>query len=312
MNKVEPQLISVDWGTTSLRCYLVASNGQILGLHTSPDGIMSISDRKFGETLQEAVTSWLATYGDIPIYLSGMIGSRQGWHEAPYVPCPVHLDDLRARLIELHHPGLPAIHLSPGADTRDEHGHPDVMRGEEMQIFGALAATGRDSGLFVLPGTHAKWVNVEHGTIAGFRTYMTGEVFAALKNHTILGRLTAAGPHRDDAFLRGLQAASGTSPGDLLHMIFSARSLVLFRQLSEQDVESYLSGLLIGAEILSACVQLGTSPGEGLVVLGEGKLAARYKTACEALGFPATTVDADCIVFGHLAIASAGAAQAGT
>src|SRR5262249_54043851 len=147
------------------------------------------------------IGGWIASHGVVPIILSGMIGSRQGWREAPYARCPAGADDLVEALVRFEHDGL-ALALVPGLSAENT-GMPDVMRGEETQIFGALALSGRDDGLFLLPGTHSKWANVSARRIMSFRTFMTGEVFGALKDHTILGRLM----HGDEdpaGFARGV------------------------------------------------------------------------------------------------------------
>lgn len=306
MTKSVPRFISVDWGTTSLRCYLAAADGRILGLHTSPDGIMSIPEGRFGATLEEALRPWITSYGWLPIVMSGMVGSRQGWQEAPYLNCPVELGDLEGRLIELRHEGLPPIGLVPGIDTSEDDGTPDVMRGEEMQIFGALRALETTEALILLPGTHAKWAVIENGAITSFRTYMTGEVFAALKDRTILARLMKTGPHDAEAFRRGVKkGAQGTAPGDLLHSIFSARTRALFDQLAGEGVESYLSGLLIGSEIVSASAWSRLPQGRDVLILASDQLADRYRTACDVLGKQCTLLDGDSVVLGHLALVEA-------
>jgi 2-dehydro-3-deoxygalactonokinase len=267
---------------------------------------MSVADGRFGATLREAIMSWLTSYGALPVVMSGMIGSRQGWHEAPYVSCPARIDDLAATLVTLEHSGLPPVHLVAGVATQDERGNPDVMRGEEMQIFGALTALSLEDAIFVLPGTHSKWATVQAGAIISFRTYMTGEVFAALKGHTILGRLmSGTTAHNPEAFERGVRDGDGHAPGDLLHRIFAARSLALFGSLSEPDVESYLSGLLIGAEIISATLGTNTTDGPPVHILANTELANRYVSACHTLGVPCQTVDGESVVLGHLAIADA-------
>jgi 2-dehydro-3-deoxygalactonokinase len=236
----------------------------------------------------------------MPILMSGMIGSRQGWREAPYVRCPAPLDALATHLARVETRGLGEIAIVPGIDTIGFGGIPDVMRGEETQILGTLALGRRDGGLFVLPGTHSKWVTAERGAITAFRTFMTGEAFAALKDHTILGRL--ADPNAattPDAFRRGVETgARDGAPGDLLNRIFSARTLGLFGALAPGDVSDYLSGLLIGAEI-AAAVPRGTA----VTVIAGNVLATRYLEAAAVLGLDASPGPADVVVAGQVAIA---------
>ena len=310
MNNAAPQLIGVDWGTTSLRCYLITAQGGILDRKSSADGIMNVANGRFGDVLAAMVGGWIAEHGDLPITMSGMIGSRQGWCEAPYVHCPAGLDDLWSSRVTLHHPGLPQISLIAGVDTRHDEAIPDVMRGEETQIFGALTQLATDQAVFVLPGTHAKWVIVRDGTITDFRTYMTGEVFSALKDHTILGRLITGATHCDAAFRQGVAASAGDMPGDLLSTIFSARSLALFDRLPGGAVESYLSGLLIGAEIASAARWTGGTAELPLHILAGSILAERYGTACDCLQISYTVVHEECVVLGHRALAGLAEAHA--
>lgn len=299
---MRPILVTADWGTTSLRAYLVGNGGAILDRRDGPDGILSVKDGAFEPVLARFVTDWRTAHGPLPILMSGMIGSRQGWREAPYVRCPALLDALASNLARLETHSLGEIAIVPGIDTIGLGGIPDVMRGEETQILGALALGKRDGGLFVLPGTHSKWVTAERGAITSFRTFMTGEAFAALKDHTILGRLAdpdaAASP---DAFRRGVETgASDGAPGDLLNRIFSARTLGLFGSLAPGDVADYLSGLLIGAEIAAAVPR-----GASVTVIAGNALSSRYLEAAAVLGVEATAGPADVVVAGQYAIARA-------
>src|SRR4051812_45149478 len=182
----KPLLIGLDWGTTSCRAYLIGADGVVARNMDGP-GILRVEGGTFGPWFDTMVSEWIATHGVLPIVLSGMIGSRQGWKEAPYARCPAGIADIVKALAGIDHDGLP-ISLVPGLSTEND-AMPDVMRGEETQIFGALALSGKDEGLFLLPGTHSKWAEVSGGRITSFRTFMTGEVFGALKDHTILGRL---------------------------------------------------------------------------------------------------------------------------
>ncbi|MEM7751728.1 MAG: 2-dehydro-3-deoxygalactonokinase, partial [Pseudomonadota bacterium] len=185
------RLIAADWGTTSLRVYVVADDGAILETSESSNGILSIPNDQFGAILQQSLAALATDTAGLPIVLSGMIGSRQGWVEAPYAKCPVSIDDLATAVIKVDMAEEHDVHIIPGIETRSGTGVPDVIRGEETQVFGALAKLDIANGTFLLPGTHSKWVTVENRQILGFQTYMTGEVFSALRDHTILGRMMA-------------------------------------------------------------------------------------------------------------------------
>lgn len=307
-----PALIAVDWGTTSFRAYLVAGDGTILERQASPQGILAVQEGRFEDVLRGAVGRWGDASPNLPILLSGMIGSRQGWIEAPYVRCPSGVADIAAKLVRVPSGQLDRVWLVPGLDTRDASGRPDVMRGEEVQVFGALLAApcGRlpemeslGATKIVLPGTHSKWVTVEGDCITGFRTFMTGEVFAALKDHTILGRLMSGNVSNAEGFAKGVMAArDGGGPGWLLGALFSVRSLGLFDMMPADALADYLSGLLIGSEIVE-----GAGVGKSFAVLAAEPLLSRYTTAAQLLGCDVNAIDANSIVHGYLAIVQAAA-----
>jgi 2-dehydro-3-deoxygalactonokinase len=174
------------------------------------------------------------------------------------------------------------------------------MRGEETQILGELARRSMRTGRFVLPGTHSKWATVEDGCITAFATYMTGEVFAVLRQHSILGRLMRDAGHDAAAFRQGVAQGTATgAKGLLLHDLFGARTLGLMGDLPGTALASYLSGLLIGAELNATA---GDVPA---IVLGAGPLTALYIEAAAHLGLAAEPGGADCIVSGLLALAHA-------
>lgn len=300
------RMIAVDWGTTSFRAYLIGTDGTVTAAHHAPRGILAIADGRFEDALLEAVAPWIAASGTMPVVLSGMIGSRQGWHEVPYVACPARLADLGGGMHRFTVDRLGSVSIVPGVVERRPGQLPDVMRGEETQVLGALARLGMRDATFVLPGTHSKWVRTTDGTITGFATYMTGEVFAALKDHTILGRLmTSDGPRRGTGFVCGLSVARSDNggPGALLQRIFSARTLSLVADLAGADIADYLSGLLIGAEVADAMRQQPSVADRQLIIIAGDALAARYATACEHMGVAATMAPADCAATGIAMIA---------
>jgi len=295
----DAKLIGLDWGTSACRAYLIGGDGKVLGRLTDGPGILKVEQGAFGPWLDSMIGGWIATHGVVPVVLSGMIGSRQGWREAPYAACPAGADDLVARLVRFTHDGL-ALGLAPGLSCENE-GMPDVMRGEETQILGALALSGREEGLFLLPGTHSKWAEVAGGRIVAFRTFMTGEVFGALKDHTILGRLMRAG---EDAkgFARGVgEGAALGSAGALLNRLFATRSYGLMGRLGEAALSDYLSGLLIGAEVAAA---VGEARGS-VTIVASPALAQRYADALRLLGRDSTRAPDDCVAAGHWRLARA-------
>jgi len=296
-----PALVSVDWGTSAFRARLAAADGAIIEATEAETGATGLERGAHEAFLAAQIGDWLRRRPGLPIIMSGMVGSRQGWVEAPYVACPAGAAEIAAAMTMIS-TRIGRVVVVPGLSARDRRGAPDVMRGEETQILGALRANGRADGLFVLPGTHSKWARVEAGRIVAFATFMTGEVFAALKDHTLLGRLMAA-PDQTDAvsgaaFARGLASAAALErPGDLLHAVFMTRTLGLFDELPAQALAEYLSGLLIGAEVLA-----GAQGARQAFVVGSPALTARYRAAGNALGVALTPAPENCATLGQIAL----------
>jgi 2-dehydro-3-deoxygalactonokinase len=277
-------MIGVDWGTTSFRAFRVTQDGAIRDRRSGPRGILNVPDGRFGDTLRDEIGPWLAG-GEEHVLLSGMIGSRQGWKEAPYLPCPAGPVALANALIDIGFDWA-KVKLVPGLSCVDESGVAEVMRGEETQVMGVQALL-RNGGIACLPGTHSKWVRVEAGRIVGFTTHMTGEAFAALRGHTILGRMMRDGPADGAPFEAGL--ARSAEPGGLLHHLFGVRALGLANRLEEAEAPAYLSGILIGHEVRSALARsssAGPHPATGAVVqvIGAPELTALYARAIAACG----------------------------
>lgn len=269
-------MIGVDWGTTNFRAFRMTTDGVIRDRRVGLRGILNVQDSKYADTLREEIGPWLAA-GEKHVLLSGMIGSRQGWKEAPYLPCPAGAPEIAAGLLDIEF-DWGQVKLVPGLSANDEADVAEVMRGEETQVLGVLTAMG-NSGLACLPGTHSKWVRVEDGRIVGFTTHMTGEVFGALRGHTILGRMMREGPADGAPFDAGVQRARDL--GGLLHHIFGARAQVLAGRLAETDAAAYLSGILIGHEVRSA---LDGRRGDVVHVIGSPELTMLYDRAISAYG----------------------------
>jgi len=276
-------LIAIDWGTSSARAYGLDASGRVLETRSAPLGVQKVAPGGFPAALRALVGE---QHEDAPMVACGMIGSRQGWLEVPYRECPAGLADLAAALTP-----VPGVRLSivPGLICRDASGVPDVMRGEETQVFGGLESppTRAAPRLIVLPGTHSKWALVGDTGIDTFATFLTGELYGVLKEHSILGRLAASG-HDASAFERGVRAslAEGAS---LPHDLFSARTLALTGDLAPSAVGDYLSGLLLGAELAAGqrWIQRQRVPGDSVHLIGEATLCERYRTAFGLAGIDA-------------------------
>ena len=297
-------LIGIDWGTTSFRAYRIGGDGRVIDSRSAPAGILKVPDGEFSRVFEREIGPWLADELGLPVVASGMITSRQGWVEVPYCPCPAGSAEI-ARALRRHEAGAGrVVHFVPGLSIVGADGVPDVIRGEETQIIGEIGDAPRHR-LLVLPGTHSKWALVEDGRIVWFATFMTGELFGVLKEHSILGRLIAEEADDEHAFRRGLAYASG-SRGGLLKRLFSARTLGLFGQLPGTGIASYLSGLLIGSEIAEALDSLERAPGgEAITVIGGSDLTERYLLAIAEAGLPARQAAADAGARGLFLIARA-------
>jgi 2-dehydro-3-deoxygalactonokinase len=219
-----------------------------------------------------------------------MVGSRQGWVEAPYLRCPAGPAEIAAATIPVPFDGA-EVRLVPGLTTEDASGIPDVMRGEETKLV--ALAIGLDDALACLPGTHSKWARLDADRVTHFTTHMTGEVFGAVSQHTILARTSTDGPEQPEAVARGVQRAA--QPGGLLHHLFGARTLHLMDRLEQAETRSYLSGLLIGHEIAAALAETRATQVE---LVGAAGLAALYAEALRISGVAVRTHDPDLVAAG--------------
>ncbi len=282
----------VDWGTSAFRAARVV-DGLAERRIAASEGALSVPPGGHADALKRLLAGWPPNG---PIVLSGMVGSRQGWREAPYAPCPADAAALAAKSVRWREPGLGDIVLLPGVTVRDPGGAPDVMRGEETQIFGAMNALGVRDGVFILPGTHSKSADVRDGQIEGFATFMTGEIYGVLKAHSVLGRLMSEDPGDGAGFALGVgHGAQAGPPGALLHRLFATRTLGLFNDLPAAELDDYLSGLLIGAE-LAASLPAGSRGG---FVVGADALTHRYQKAAQLLGMALTAAPGDCALIGQ-------------
>lgn len=294
IDEAAPALIAIDWGTSALRGWLMSVGGAILDRRASPHGIMAVAAGGFGAVYREFTAAWRDAVPHLPALAAGMIGSRQGWIEAPYATCPAGFADLVERCVAVGERDA-RLGVVPGLSWQAPDGMADVMRGEETQVFGALADAERD-GLFILPGTHSKWARVEAGRIVAFATCMTGELFAVLRSHSILGRMMPADgsmTHDPDAFDSGV--VDGLAYGhELPRRLFGVRTRGLFGTLGEAAAPSFLSGLLIGAEIRALRAAGGIGEGAGTATLiGDATLCRRYADALSRAGLATRVAGAD-------------------
>ncbi len=273
--------IAVDWGTTRLRASLVGADGAVAATAQSDAGVQSVPAGGFPAALDAACGPWLAARPERPVLMAGMVGSRNGWVEAPYVPCPAGADEIAARLLAVPGAGRD-VSVVPGVDCRWADGSYDVMRGEETQALG----TGVRDGLLALPGTHGKWIEMRDGRIHRFATFVTGELFAAVSS-SFVGRL-AAEPH-DDPAGAALAADASRVPGGLTRALFQARARALAGDLAPGGVRPFLSRLMVEAEIAGA-LELFGRPGLVHLVAGEPQRSV-YRAALAERGLDVQDYD---------------------
>lgn len=282
--------IAGDWGTSNLRLMLCDADGGVLDACDGPGAAASRS--RFAAVFDAATADWRRARGAVPAVLGGMVGSTFGWIEAPYLPCPVRLAELPGGAVRVRDD----VRIVPGLKCVNPLGAPDVMRGEETQLLGAIRMRPElDIGrrLVCMPGTHTKWVSLSDGVVRDFLTVPTGELFALLCEHSVLVR-DAATPieHRDAEFERGLAEAARRPEVPLLHRLFQARSLRLDRQLSAEGAASWTSGLLVGTDVRGALPLFGElDVREPVYIIGTPRLTSTYSLALRHAGRAVVGID---------------------
>ena len=273
--------IAGDWGTSNLRLFLCDAQGVAQDHRSGPGAAQA--DGRFADIFATLTSQWIERHGPLPAVLCGMVGSTIGWTQAPYVLCPTEPQQIADACVPLDGG---RIQIIPGLSCRSRFHAPDVMRGEETQILGALRLhekLRRGRWIVCLPGTHAKWVLVEDGRVRDFFTALTGELFAVLRDHSILVR----GPQGVDpaaeaaAFERGVADVAEFPEAQILHKLFECRSRQLHAEFPAHAAAAYLSGMLIASDVHNAVRALSDSTTERTVCLvGAPQLTQRYATAC--------------------------------
>jgi 2-dehydro-3-deoxygalactonokinase len=280
------RLLAVDWGSSALRGALLDEHGAVIEQRAVARGMLTVPPGGFAEVFESQFADWM----DVPgtrCLMAGMVGSKQGWFEAPYCPCPAGLDEVAAHLAR-----LPAgvsgqggsgrgrdIAIVPGLSCEVD-GVPDVIRGEEVKVFGAIEMLGLTDGVIASPGTHSKWVTVQGGRVTRFSTVMSGEFYALLRQHSILSRSlpTDDGPLDEASFDRGVGMA--LQGAGLMQTVFSVRTLSLFDRMASAALPSYLSGLVIGEELRCRSLDRVSE----VVLIGAPVLTQRFERALRQQG----------------------------
>lgn len=287
-------LIGVDWGTSAMRAILCRDPAMA---GSDPEvrigaGITAVRGG-FENTLFSTIEPWAAEHGKLPVVMSGMIGSNIGWRAAPYVDCPAPVRSIRSRCTSFEAKGH-RVSIVPGLACRNALGEPDFMRGEELQILGwsGTRAEAGNEQVLCLPGTHTKWVRFADGVIETFMTALSGELYDVLCRHSILLPNTE-GERRSSfderAFRDGL-ALVRRSGGDLLNTLFSVRSRRIASPERGEDPAGFLSGLIVGADVMAGLERF--TPGAGVVeLIGDAGLCRKFAIALHGFGVAANVTD---------------------
>lgn len=291
----------LDWGTTALRAALVSQSGSVVDRYEGHDGIQAVCPSgAFASILERIIARWRHPGRRLSIYASGMIGSRNGWIEVPYISVPADAAALAQGARTIATKEHEQLTIFPGLLDDSSHEFPDVMRGEETQLVGL--GLDRES-VVVLPGTHSKWARIEGGFITRFRTFITGEIYATLLGHSFIAApAKTARTRKVHAFDLGLRTVLRDGAG-LLGTLFSTRSRWLLGEIADDDIPDYLSGLIIGAEFIEARDTGWFEPGGTITVIGREDLLDNYRIAAEALGVTILAGPPDAALRGCLAMA---------
>jgi len=297
----EPAYVAVDWGTSSFRLWLVDRTGKVLAGRRSDEGMLAAAKAGFPGVLQSHLAAVQAP-DHLPVLVCGMAGAKTGWVEAGYVDTPAPLSAILKQAARV--PGAARdVRILPGIAQRNTKA-PDVMRGEETQLLGALGLDAAGEALVCMPGTHSKWVRVQDGTVAHFSTFMTGELFSVVSRETILSLAVAGADAAEDAesFKSAVKAAFA-APAFAANLLFTARSRQLLFGGTPAAARETLSGTLIGAELAAGLS--GNVPKAGISLIASGRLAALYRQAFDALSVTVNPIDADEAVRRGLSMAAA-------
>lgn len=289
-------LAVVDWGNTNLRGYLIAEDGSRLATFERAIDIKTLHEPDFRSIVDYLVEDWNRDYGCSSVILMGMAGSNLGWYDLPMLSAPVTWKMLADALFKIPETKNYNAFLIPGVAMIPKKGAPDMMRGEETQVLGALTLQNRSDGLFCLPGTHTKWVSTAGDAITTIRTSMTGEIYALLKGHSVLRSLLTSTNEEVsetdvEAFDNGIVVAK--SGLGAMQLAFGVRvNHVLLGHTSPKSACSYLSGLLIGCEVLD-CIKVMKNSDEAIQIVGNEKLGPLYQRAMTTFGVAAKVIKAD-------------------
>lgn len=282
----------VDWGTTNFRAFAISADGKVIDQVEHHLGLLQVKNGLFAEALQSVLEPWMPSYKSLPVFMAGMVGSLKGWVNVAYAETEAGVADLLNKAHKFSLPWGPAAYIVPGVCHRLNDNVYDVMRGEEIQLFGLAEKENKVDFHAMLPGTHNKHVQVSKGKITAFRSFLTGEMFSVVSEHMLIGRgldKKELGKHTD-AFIKGVEDGANTS--QLSATLFQCWTHRLFKNLNEQEILDYLSGMLIGNELRAL-------EAKHYYLVGGSSLCERYRQACAHLSVDTTIVNGnDCFIAG--------------
>jgi 2-dehydro-3-deoxygalactonokinase len=297
MNQAE--YVAVDWGTSSFRLWLIDRAGGVLQERRSQEGMMAAAKLGFAAVLQSHLDA-VGAASDLPVVICGMAGARQGWVEAGYIDTPAHLALILERAVP-----VPAqsrdIWILPGIAQRDPRA-PDVMRGEETQLLGALGVDAAGEAVVCIPGTHSKWARVSGGTVERFATFMTGELFSVVSRETILSHAVVGANEEDTEAFKSAVIAAFETPALAANLLFRVRSSQLLYGSSPSSAREKISGTLIGLELAAGLA--ADQPKNGIMLVASGRLQVLYRLAFETLSVAVQSIDAEGAVRRGLSMAA--------
>ena len=295
-------LIAVDWGTSRLRARLVDADARVLAEAESGEGIGQIAATKAPGGHEAIFERLVAGWPAVPAMMAGMIGSRQGWREAAYVPCPTTPARLGAEILRFQTSGGRPVAIVPGLRLDAAARDGDVIRGEETQMIGLIDRDPGFTGVCILPGTHSKWARIDRGAITGFQTFISGELFALLAKESFLRHSVAESGADLSAmpdFTLGIERTARDGL-PFVSALFSVRVRQLLAGVRPENNLAYLSGLVIGGEIAAARIVDPLTAGTPLRIVAAVPLARAYQTALRIVGFEAEALDGDALVLAGL------------
>lgn len=293
--KIEEQnYIVIDWGTTNFRAFLVSHQNILLDSVSAEKGLMQIECDNFSEVLHTILSNWIGDFQHIPVLMAGMVGSAKGWKDVGYAQTPANLSDFVKKAYRFTLPwGAPGL-ITPGVAHHIRSKRSDVMRGEEVQTMGLSKIKECTDFIAILPGTHSKHVSFNNNKISQLSSFLTGEFYSILLNHSLLGTGLSDSETLDkEVFEQGVLEGQH---GELTNKVFQTWSMRLFSQLSTENAADFLSGLLIGYELRNVQHQK-------IYLVGGDGLCSRYQIACNLLAIPSEVVSGDlCFLAGMIAI----------